>query len=479
MIPYADRLASAVVHYKDIQQQNDPRFAWGRVDDGLPNIPNTAEVLTIFRCAREEYDSLPVQLGLKYLATRVFIHPHKPAEKSGGRWPLTRWLAYGLIGLTQWQDWENDDTPRTSSRLDDPVTVTDAVERCVAWLRDNRVGKGWPDRSGDKQFSLLSTATAIVALERVGRLASEVAEARDHLVDLSHRDGSWPNAYATGSASSNSSPPHTALAVLALVGGDDRHWRAATKGRDWLLKHTTRWGVHTHSESEAHVEPWEHMTFSLGLRACLLANADPVSPHLAPSIAFLQSLWIEEGRGAHQWRGGSGEPGSVHGSHAVVLAYEQLRRAQRRIDPCGFYELASPASTTDPVAIERFRLRFDDAARILEIIDGHTQQPFPPLPLSLTQSQIVAHMISKQYGDDRYRSSIPLAELAAFSDNVKAQIQKLNAKVRDHTDGHIERLVVSASGTDRCALAIRPTSSEATLIAAAYPASAHEQQPSL
>jgi hypothetical protein len=449
VLTYRDRLELAAERYKLIQQDH-PRRAWGPVKDGHANIPNTAEVLAILRVAGELYESEAVQRGVRYLATRVYIHP-RPMGERGGRWPLTRFLVYGLLGLTQWEEWKHDRVEREATDLESPVTVRGAVEHSVKWLQAHRVGNGWPDRADVPQCSVLQTATAILALDRVGMLPNEVQAARDLLGKVQDRkDGSWPEIVASRSYKAGGSAAHTALAVLALMGGGSEHRRHAERGCDWLLKHAGDWQRATHPERHEGVEPWEHMTFGLALRACLRAGVDPLAPALKPSIDLLDELWVTD---AKEWQGGPGERPSVHGSHAVVLAYEELRRAQRRVDPVVFFGLIRAGMAADTEAGQRFCLDFREA--MIMIIDARDGETLAAVDLGERSWRLVRRVADLQSGSNGGTRLVPFSDLADISKDIKTMIRRINGQVRTATGGRLQQLVHVPRGENGCVLTVR------------------------
>jgi hypothetical protein len=437
-----------VARYKALQAGH-PRHAWGAIKDGHANIPSTAEALAILRSAGELYESDSVQQGVQYLATRVFVHPRPMAER-GGRWPLTRYLVYGLLGLTQWPQWSHDQVRRECGDLDVPVSVVEAVDHCVRWLESHRIGDGWPDRADQPRCSVLQTSTAILALSKINRLPSEVTAARDLLTKVQdRRSGSWPEMVATGAYAKSGSAPHTALAILALSGGNDVHRRHAERGCDWLLAHASRWERATHSELHDGVEPWVHMSFSLCLRACLRMGIDPLSPALRPTIEFLEELWDDAD---DEWRAGANERGSVHGSHAVVLAYDELKRAQARVDPSTFFALVRAGRAAESDARENYRLAVTEFS--IALIDERSGQQWSLLGAGARSHQLIRVIASHQYGAGQDRP-VSLDTLSAVTKDPKTMIRRLNHQVSLATGGRLPRLIFVPRGATNCQLAVR------------------------
>jgi hypothetical protein len=447
---YGERLEKAAERYKTIQKDH-PRKAWGAIKEGRASIPNTAEVLAILRCAGTDYKSEAVQHGLQYLATRVFIHP-RPMDENRGRWPFTRFLVYGLIGLTQWSQWRQDDTPRPETDLGRrSVTMPEAVAHCVSWLYEHREGAGWPDRADVRQCSVLQTSTAILALSRIGALPDEVRAARDLLAEVQHRrHGSWPELVAKGAYRQAGSPPHTALAVLALYSGNSDHRRCAERGRDWLLTNAGQWERATHVEQNEGAESWIHMTFALGLRACLHAGADPLSPVLRPSIDFLDQLWVDD---VHEWRAGDGGRPTVFGSHAVVLAYEELKRAQRRVDPGVFFSLVRAGLAVEKQARDYYRLRFGESA--ITIVDSQTGDEFPAIEFGEQRWKLVRRVADLQYRRRSPKNPVPLTDLADLSKDTRTMIRRINQDVSDATGGRLHRLIHVPRRGSTCYLTVK------------------------
>ncbi|HTD58963.1 MAG TPA: hypothetical protein VK672_08725, partial [Solirubrobacteraceae bacterium] len=286
----------------------------------------------------------------------------------------------------------------------------------------------------------------------------EVLAARDYLTTFAHKDGSWPAALVKPASAAPASAPHTALAALALIEGNESHRDAAKRGSKWLLEHSSAWGTMTDREEVSAFEQWWHMTFSLGLRACLSAHVDPLAPELAPTIDLLDRLWVGDGPGAHQWRGGDGAQASVHGSHGVVLAYEHLRRAQRQIDPITLFDLIRTSETTAEEVRHYFEFEFDDNARLLLIVDTRTGQGVDPIRLGVVGWRVVKRVAELQYSCEPPRTSIALDELDGISDDIKALIRRINNTVMRSTGMRLKKLLMTPNGTNTCMLAIRPKS---------------------
>jgi hypothetical protein len=339
---FQERLTLSVEGYRGRQATDG---SWGENPwEGAPgSIVNTVEVLAVMRASGVLYEDTTVQRALTYLSEAVVSHPQRrrddgrPGEGENGargefsegdaRGAHTRYCAWGLSGLTLYK----------ASRHD--ARLADAQRHCVTWLAEHEwAGRGaWGETPEDEHPSLLSTSAAITGLTRVcarhpsGDDASElVRRARAVIRSLALRThgaqptASWParpNApHPRGNASA------TAMAVIALAGGDPEDRVYAGEGARWLLAHKDEWADKIELDAFVPDANWQHMTFSLALRAILRGIHLPSSDHtLRPVVRYLDELWLEQ---EYQWSHGVPEARpSPSGSYAVVTAYEAMANA--------------------------------------------------------------------------------------------------------------------------------------------------------
>lgn len=314
MATYHDRLREAAEEYRRLQNPDD---GWGLRPGQASSIVNTAEVLAIFAASRLSASNSSVLRAIDYLVQAVRTHP--AAKEDGGRGRRPRYVSFGLLGLTEYR-------PTITGK------VRDAVAHCYRWLEQTKTADGWPEEVGGADPaglpSLPQTATATVALARVEPLGRLVQAGRDAVLREQLASGAWPQTRT----STRPGPSNTALAVLALTDADDSASRlAVTRGKNWLLENRAAWERQVEADPDALGTSWLHMTFSLGLRACLAAGVKPWDPRLAVAIDFLDELWSA---GARQWREGAEDANpSVRGSYGAVLGYEGMKESFGSLDP--------------------------------------------------------------------------------------------------------------------------------------------------
>jgi hypothetical protein len=353
---FQERLGWAVSGYRQ-RQSADGGWGEDRWQNAPSSIVNTVEVLAILRTARMRYEDPVVRKALKYLTRAVVNHPtddEAPEAHAEARGQHTRYCAWGLCGLTMFNASRHD--PR----------LQEAQAHCVTWLADRELREqgAWGEGPEDEHPSLLSTSAAIVGLRRVCSYhpagpvaASLVKRARQQVRALarpgraakSQRTTSWaltPESRAKASASA------TAMAVLALADGGRTDRDLANEGARWLWRNAESWRGAVERDSRAPAANWQHMTFSLGLRAVLRGARRPSNDTgLRASVDFLEDLWSEE---SIEWS--HGQPGarpSPSGSYAVVTAYEAMSQAwpfdaQREILGVG---RGSPATPAEPAGL--------------------------------------------------------------------------------------------------------------------------------
>ncbi len=351
---FQERLSSAVAGYCDRQGEDG---GWG--EDMFPGAPsaivNTVEILAVLRAGGIPYEHSVVQKAMGYLCRAVVDHPRpeRPEGLSGApgvvpgrerRGEYTRYCAWGISGLTLYKE------SRHHERLEE------AQLHCVRWLWDHmwtdvgpyahakqeglkikRVG-AWGETPGDEEPSLVSTSAAISGLSRMCPRQRKTGEAptmlirraRNTIHTQAHRHADadtmafWPP--PGGDEASEGTASLTAMAVISLAGGDPQDRSCAADGARWLVSHKERWHERVESHPNVPATNWQHMTFSLALRAILrgakLPSNDPI---LTPVVAHLNGLWREEDR---EWAHGLSQlRASPSGSYAVVAAYEAMANA--------------------------------------------------------------------------------------------------------------------------------------------------------
>lgn len=212
-----------------------------------------------------------------------------------------------------------------------PYALAKKEEAPIKWAG------AWGETPYDEQPSLVSTSAAISGLSRMcprhttgGASAELVGFARKEIVRRAHRTNSAdPMAYwspPAGGEDTEGTASLTAMAVVALAGGDEQQRRHAADGARWLVSQKARWDGGIETDSDVPEANWQHMTFSLALRAVLRGAKLPSSdPLFAPLVSHLNGLWRQ---GEAQWAHGlSHLRGSPSGSYAVVSAYEAMAKA--------------------------------------------------------------------------------------------------------------------------------------------------------
>ena len=325
---YSDRLERFLALLR--ARQSSVEGGWGlRLDlDGAPlSIVTTVQGLRALRAVRTSYEDQAVQDALAYVADKVVAHPfERDARHPEGRGPHARYVAFGLLGLTSYDEARHD--PK----------FAEAQRACVKWLGRHvlEYGGGWSDHPSKTGVALVATSPAIRALDRVcprdatAALARDLSRrARDELVRTArgHRSRYW----AQSPDWSDPSFAATALAVLALVGGNDKHQDAAAAGARWLMERTKEWSRLLELDERLE-RTWTHMSYSLALRAVVspAGCVDPTDRRLRPVLQHLDSLWDDK-HGAWTHGRPGGDP-TTAGSSAVVSATETLRRVWR-FDP--------------------------------------------------------------------------------------------------------------------------------------------------
>jgi hypothetical protein len=321
-LPFFACLEAAADRYVALQQKrlrHDPGDGgWAASANGVRTINATAEVLSVLSAYEYPADSPEVAKASEFIIRCLEDHPR--AVQDGGKGEHFRYPIWGVFGLTAYG--EQRERP----------DVTAALEWCASWLdRYHCSGGGWPETKGDDKPSLVFTAYGVLAASRIPDLLPDVEHARTALGNrFDAKLGAWP---ATPDGK-RADPAKTALCVLALAGGDSKDKERASVGKGWLRDHRWQWERKTHGEREVRTMEWDHMTFSLGLRACLESGVapdiTPLDQDLHHTIDFLDTCWEDPER---EWREGKDGRTSTRASAAVVAAWQAIQAAYSRIDP--------------------------------------------------------------------------------------------------------------------------------------------------
>jgi hypothetical protein len=444
-VSFQHRLQQAVGTYRQNQGADG---GWGedRFADAPTSIVNTVEVLAVLRAGGVSYEDQTVRRALGYLGDAVFSHPEplptgEETIVDEARGENTRYCAWGLCGLTLYRQSRHD------------PSLGDAQRRCVEWLRDrewNNQG-AWSEGPSDEHPSLLSTSAAITGLSRIcgyhpaGRVAGElVTRARRVVHSLANRTGgdgsgrasSW--SLVPGGDPRRPSPSATAMAVIALAGGGHEDRTLAMEGATWLLRHRRTWAETVESDPTAPYANWQHMTFSLGLRAILRGTRrDSADPQLRGTVRHLDELWrVEDCEWAH---GIPGARPSPSGSYAVVTAYEAMTKAwpfdaEREI----LRERSTrgrPAMAPETVV----RVRADSGLVVTDLDGFSFDVGLPPTELEIVRLLAVRH--SQGAGEDTIEArSLDLRELAEhlalMTDSVRRYVQHVNQAIKERAEYH-------------------------------------------
>ncbi|MEV6818521.1 hypothetical protein AB0M72_07170 [Nocardiopsis dassonvillei] len=339
---------------------------WGLTLTSVSSIVNTSEVLAVLRSAQVAGE--PVRRALFFLAAA--IKEHCRPRRQGGRGENTRFVCFGLMGLTTYPEFFHH------------PGLVESASWCVNWLERHRVEHGWPEIAGIDDTSIHQTALAVVALSRLRDLLQTLApephltagDSRSPLVDriallvqhglsglLYHRrrGGSWGwRTYV----STESSPSKTSLCLIAVdaatssVPGVQRHLIRRDDPRDvggvneetqrrtsseviaeagaWLLANYRQWESFIEDDKDVQGTAWQHMAYALSTRAVLVAGASPYDPRLAGAWKLMDSLWDSES-GMWGEPGGSGQLATIRATYYTVGAFEAARE---RVNESGMSE---------------------------------------------------------------------------------------------------------------------------------------------
>ena len=363
---YHERLRVAADRVVELQDPEDG--GWGASSGQRSSVVNTAEGLVVLRAAGLPYSAGPVRRAIEFLCEAITTHPVPGTEGGRGEW--TRYVTYGLLGLTEYDDWGRDETSRN------------AIKAGVTWLRSHTCDGGWGARAGDTVMSLFHTAQALRALERLGVKGGLVTTARLQLRKAQLEGRAWPNSLA----SAEPSAPKTALAALALADGDEPDLAATRSAAEWLLDQRSAWQQTVHTDPDMEGVRWTHMTFALGAQACLAAGMSPSAALLVDTVRHLDSLWD---RGRRMWREGPDRrlhPAGIIPSAAVVQTYEAFSAALARKDPTEVL----PAAASPRDAEEFHLVLLPSQAVALRREDGEERS----LPLGARGRFIIDQLVS-------------------------------------------------------------------------------------
>lgn len=339
---------------------------WGLTLTSVSSVVNTSEVLSVLRGAQVAGE--PVRRALSFISFAV--KDHCRPRREGGRGENTRFVCFGLLGLTAYPEFFHQ------CGLAAPVTW------CVNWLERHRVEHGWPEVAGINDASLHQTALAVDALSRLRNLLQSLApepqlttsDGRSPLIDrvtlliehglsglLYHRrhGGSWGwRTYV----STESSPSKTSLCLIATAAatsdmpGNQNHlirrddWRdvggangesrwlppseVIERAGSWLLANHRLWESFIEDDKDVQGTAWQHMAYALGTRAVLVAGASPYDSRLAEAWRFMDGLWDPES-GMWGEPGGSGRLATIRATYHTVGAFEAARE---RVSESGMSE---------------------------------------------------------------------------------------------------------------------------------------------
>jgi hypothetical protein len=476
--PFPSQLAAACARYVEQQVDNgEYGGGWGLREGQEPSIVNTAEVLAIVKAQGLSGD--PVDRAVTYLTRAIPLHCAK-RELGKGRGRNTRFVTYGLLGLTEYE-----------GRLSRP-DVADTVRWAVAWLEEHRHEggargeQGWPEALGEEECSLFQTAMATIAVTRLKsaleqRGTSAPLPGEDEGFSLPHRldlliehgvngllfhrlpNGAWPRQ----TFADKGSPAKTALAVLALAAAADRSSGAATGpgddrecpwgggppegghitlaaaidgGRDWLLENSARWQRFVEADPDVRGTVWSHLAYALGVRACVRACADPDDPRLHAARSLIDNSWSHNSASWTEPIDDNPLP-TVRGSYNVVLAKLELRAAYGRVgrSPAPY---RSPHSQAAKRAAHQLVLK-DQAVTTVDDNGNTTVFSLSPrrfeLVRLLASSEGVAVTVSK---------AKIATELGLAQTSVANAVAQANKAVLDATSGQVAGLIVSRGHGD-------------------------------
>ena len=393
------------------------------------------------------YEDQAVASALEYLRQAVVAHP-QPLPTSDedkivdeARGESTRYCAWGLCGLTLYRRSRHDER------------LADAQNHCVRWLASHEWNDqgAWCETPGDEHPSLLSTSAAITGLSRIcgyhpagSAAARAVMRARRVLRTLANpgrqdgprRASSW--SLIPGGDPTRPSASATAMAVIALAGGGHEDRVLAMEGATWLLRHRHAWAETVDSDPAAPHANWQHMTFSLGLRAILRGTRlDSSDSQLRGTVKYLDELWRSEDC---EWAHGlPGARASPSGSYAVVTAYEAMAKAWP-FDPDREILRERGAKARPVMAPETIVEVRSDSRLVVTDLDGYSfEVALPPTELEMVRLLAVRHS-SGADADTVEARSWDLRELAEhlglLTDSVRRYIHHVNRAIKEQAAYH-------------------------------------------
>jgi hypothetical protein len=400
---------------------------WGLAPDQVSSIVNTAEVLSVLRAGGVRYLDACVTKGIDYIVDALPKHLEDP-----DRGPRTRYATFALLGLSEYVE--------ALSRPD--------VEELIAFAthfltENNRADGGWRSQPNDPELSLFATATSVSALARAGVGAALVAEGAACLLAqrLPGRRGegaAWPISIRR---TARASPAQTALSVVALA--DAGKTRAAVEGSRWLLRCVPRWAAATEDLTDEPGTPWTHMSYSLGLRACLRTGVAPYEQRLRPAIDHLYSLWSAEERLWSEKESGANR--TVRGAYAVSEAYHAIAAGINALDPLDLLEAVQPTRAAAPVSAGSIGV--DPARRVFTLEANGRKHEVPCGPAAL---ELLLALLARE----EPLGGAALATALGISANAVSQrVRRLNELVESETGGALTQLVVFDKAHDGYQLA--------------------------
>lgn len=467
-----NRAAAAYVDKRCPVEDSDaagrPVAGWGLRPGALSTISNTAEVLAVLRAGGQGPGDPAVDGGIEFLRYRfqrfTLTKADAPATGELGLeetrcLPYTRYFVWGLMGLTEFP---------LRALSDEALEV---AEGCYAWLIENqRADGGWLRYPATDEPSLLQTSTAVVALARYERRQGRSPASSPAIVAgvealRRHRgEVAWPLSLLEGQR--HESPAQTALCVIALnalasayddLDGDDAERRASELRTEigesvaWLLDEAASWARAKEVVDEARGTPqarfgatWRHMSWALGLIATLDAGVSISEPRLRGALDFLEGLWVET---VNEWRDGDLEADpSVRATYAAVMASEAIARALEREDPLEIAQALHPVAPNAELVLhvlERpsIALEWDGGVRLA-------------IRLTPTRWELLRHLAARD-GDGRPVPLETVIEGTRWTEHsARREISRINARVREETDGRVPQLVQRELGAVR--LVARP-----------------------
>ena len=446
---------------------------WGLREGQEPSIVNTTEVLAILHANGQIGD--PVDRAITYITRATPTHCAR-RERGKGRGSNTRFVTFGLLGLTEYEG--------QLSRPD----VAETVRWIIRWLEESRFEggprgeQGWPEALAEQETSLFQTAMATLAVCRLRdalarrgasaplpgeAYANELPRRLDALIQhgvtglLYHRlpSGAWPRQ----SFGDKGSPAKTSLAVVALSAAagrlpgslsgpaDDREYvcgvaqgaagvstigNAIACGRDWLLDNSQRWVRFVEADPDVKGTAWSHLSYALGVRACVRAGADPDDPRMSAARYLLDHGWSEPDACWTEPVDGHPLP-TVRASYNVVLTQLELRVAYGRLGHSPpRSQLAHTAHPT--LAAEELRLS-SRAPEALETVDENGKVVRFSLPprkralIALLASDGVPRLVAKEEIAKNMNLAI---------ESVPNAVAGANKAVLTATSGQVPKLII-------------------------------------